>query len=138
METKRNIKKENEIINNIVDNVKKFYLWKFDNYGNHEKFYKNVYNRIVQDTYDYFDEDNQKDRVMGRFCKYMVETFSNGRPWFEEKDRKRICAVENKLLKAIKSVDYEKYAYEHIDEVERKIGQMHIIEMYEKKLGIKD
>ena len=138
METKRNIKKENEIINNIVDNVKKFYLWRFDNYGNYEKFYRNVYNRIVQDTYDYFDEDNQKDPVMGKFCKYMTETFSNGRPWFEEKDRNRICKVENKLIIAIHTPDYEKYAFEHIDEVERKIGQMHIIEMYEKKLGIKD
>lgn len=138
METKRNIKKENEIINNIVEHVKKFYLWRFDNYGNHEKFYKNVYNRIVQDTYDYFDEDNQKDPVMDEFCKYMVETFSNGRPWFEEKDRKRIYKVEIKLLKAIKTADYERYAFEHIDEVERKIGQMHIIEIYKKKLGIKD
>lgn len=136
--TKRNIKKENEIINNIVDNVKKFYLWIFDNYGNYEKFYRNVYNRIEEDTYSYFDEDNQKDPVMGKFCKYMVETFSNGRPWFEEKDRKRIYKVEIKLLKAIDNADYEKYAFEHIDEVERKIGQMHIIELYEKKLGIKD
>ena len=131
-------KNNDEIINNIVDYVKKFYLWKFDNYGNHEKFYKNVYNRILQDTYDYFDEDNQKDPVMGKFCKYMTETFSNGRPWFEEKDRKRICKVENKLIIAIHKPDYERYAYEHIDEVERKIGQMHIIQMYEKKLGIKD
>ena len=138
METKRNIKKENEIIKNVVEHVKKFYLWKFDNYGNYEKFYKNVYNRIVQDTYDYFDEGNQKDPVMGDFCKYMVETFSNGRPWFEDEDRKRICKVENKLFIAIHKVDYERYAFEHIDEVERKIGQMHIIEMYEKKLGIKD
>ena len=138
METKRNIKQENEIINNIVDIVKKFYLWRFDNYGNHEKFYKNVYNRIVQSTYDYFDEDNQKDPVMGRFCKYMVETFSNGRPWFEENEIKRMVSVENKLLIAIHKPDYERYAFEHIDEVERKIGQMHIIELYEKKLGIKD
>ena len=136
--TKRNIKKENEIINKIVKHVKKFYLWRFDNYSNHEKFYKNVYNRIVQGTYDYFDEDNQKDPVMGKFCKYMVETFSNGRPVFEENDIKRICKVENKLLVAIHKPDYERYALEHIDEVERKIGQMHIIEMYEKKLGIKD
>lgn len=138
MRTKRNIKKENEIINNIVEYVKKFYLWRFDNYGNYEKFYKNVYNRIVQDTYDYFDVDNQKDPVMGKFCKYIVETFSNGRPWFEENDIKRICKVENKLIIAIHKPDYEKYALEHIDEVERKIGQMHIIELYKKKLGIKD
>lgn len=136
--TKRNIKKENEIINNIVENVKKFYLWRFDNYGNYEKFYRNVYNRIVQGTYDYFDENKQKDPVMGKFCKYIVETFSNGRTWFEENDIKRICKVENKLLIAIHKPDYERYAFEHIDEVERKIGQMHIIEMYEKRLGIKD
>ena len=137
METKRNIKKENEIINNIVELVKKFYLWRFDNYGNYEKFYKNVYYPIVQGTYDYFDEDNQKDPVMGKFCKYMVETFSNG-PWFEENEIKRMVSVENKLLIAIHKPDYERYAFEHIDEVNRKIGQIHIIEMYEKKLGIKD
>ena len=135
--TKRNIKKENEIINNIVDNVKKFYLWRFDNYCNHEKFYRNVYNRIVQDTYDYFDEDNRKDPVMGVFCRYMTETFKNDSyPWFAEKDKKRIYAVEIKLLKAIKNADYERYAYEHIDEVETKIGQMNVIEMYERKMGI--
>ena len=138
METKRNIKKENEIIKEIVEHVKQFYLWKIDNYDNYNEFYRNVYNEINDDSYNYFDEDNQKDPVMGVFCKYMVETFSNGRPWFEEKDRKRVVSVENKLLKAIKNADYERYAFEHIDEVERKIGQMHIIDIYKEKLGIKD
>lgn len=132
METKRNIKQENEIIKEIVEHVKKFYLWKFDNYSNHEKFYKNVYNRIVQDTYDYFDENNQKDRVMGKFCKYMVETFSNGRSWFEQNDIKRICKVENKLLKAIKFADYERYAYEHIDEIENRVYKIHLKNRFEK------
>ena len=133
METKRNIKKENEIINNIVEYVKKFYLWRFDNYGNHEKFYKNVYNRIVQDTYDYFDVDNQKDPVMGVFCRYMTETFKNGSyPWFAEKDRKRIYTVEIKLLKAIKNVDYERYAYEHIDEIENRVYKIHLKNRFEK------
>ena len=132
METKRNIKKENEIIKNIVENVKKFYLWKFDNYGNYEKFYRNVYNRIVQDTYDYFDEDNQKDPVMGKFCKYMVETFSDGgRPWFEEKDIKRSCKVENKFLVAIHYADCKRYAYEHLDEIEKEPIRMHLKNMFE-------
>ena len=132
METKRNIKKENEIIKNIVDNVKKFYLWKFDNYGNHEKFYKNVYNRIVQDNYSYFDEHNQKDPVMGEFCKYMVETFSDGgRPWFAEKDRKRVESVEIKLLKSINKPDLKKYAYEHIDEIENRAIRIHLKNMFE-------
>ena len=132
METKRNIKKENEIINNIVEYVKKFYLWRFDNYGNHEKFYKNVYNRIMQDTYDYFDVDNQKDPVMGKFCTYMVETFSNGRPWFEENDIKRIRKVENKLIIAIHKPDYERYAYEHIDEIENRVYRIHLKNRFEK------
>lgn len=133
METKkRNIKKENEIIRGIVEHVKQFYLWRFDNYDNYNEFYRNVYNRIVQDTYNYFDENNQKDPVMGKFCKYMVETFSNGRPWFEDKDRKAICKVENKLFIAIHKVDYEKYAFEHIDEIENRVYKLHLKNRFEK------
>ena len=133
METKRNIKKENEIINNIVENVKKAYVLKLNNYSNYDNFINNVYKRIVQGTYDYFDEDNQKDPVMGKFCKYMVETFSDGgRPWFAEKDRKRIYTVEIKLLKAIKNADYERYAYEHIDEIENRVYKIHLMNKFEK------
>ena len=131
METKRNIKKENEIINKIVKHVKESYLLKLNNYSNYDNFINNVYKRIVQDNYDYFDVDNQKDPVMGKFCKYMVETFSNGRPWFEQNDIKRICKVENKLLIAIHYADCKRYAYEHIDEIESKTIRMHLKNLYE-------
>ena len=43
---KRDIKKENEIIREIVEHVKQFYLWKIDNYDNYNEFYRNVYNEI--------------------------------------------------------------------------------------------
>ena len=89
---KRDIKRENEIIREIVEHVKQFYLWKIDNYDNYNEFYRNVYNEINDDSYNYFYDDNQKDPVMGVFCKYMTETFKNGSyPWFAEKDRKRIA-----------------------------------------------
>ena len=131
METKRNIKKENEIINKIVKHVKESYLLKLNNYSNYDNFINNVYKRIVQDTYNYFDENNQKDPVMGKFCKYMVETFSNGRPWFEQNDIKKICKVENKLLKAIHYADCKRYAYEHIDEIENRAIRMYLKNMFE-------
>ena len=132
METKRNIKKENEIINNIVENVKKAYVLKLNNYSNYDNFINNVYKRIVQGTYDYFNENNQKDPVMGKFCKYMVETFSDGgRPWFEEKDIKRSCKVENKFLVAIHYADCKRYAYEHLDEIEKEPIRMHLKNMFE-------
>ena len=132
METKRNIKKENEIINNIVKYVKKAYVLKLNNYSNYDNFINYVYKRIVQNTYNYFDEHNQKDPVMGEFCKYMLETFSNGRPCFEDKDRKRICKVENKLLIAIHYADCKRYAYEHIDEIENRLYKIHLKNRFEK------
>ena len=129
--TKRNIKKENEIINNIVKHVKESYLLKLNNYSNYDNFINNVYKRIVQDTYNYFDENNQKDPVMGKFCKYMVKTFSNGRPWFVQNDIKRICKVENKLLKAINNADCKKYAYERLDRIENESIRLHLKNLYE-------
>ena len=130
---KRDIKKENEIIREIVEHVKQFYLWKIDNYDNYNEFYRNVYNEINDDSYNYFYDDNQKDPVMGVFCRYMTETFKNGSyPWFAEKDRKRIYAVEIKLLKAIKNADYERYAYEHIDEIENRVYKIHLMNKFEK------
>ena len=70
---------------------------------------------------------------MGVFCRYMVQTFPNGSyPWFAEKDRKRIYAVEIKLLKAIKNADYERYAYEHIDEIENRVYKIHLMNKFEK------
>ena len=131
METKRNIKQENEIINNIVEHVKKSYVLKLNNYSNYENFFNNVYNKIRDEFYDYFDEDNQKDPVMGKFCKYMVETFSYGRPWFEKKDKKRVESVEIKFLKAINNADCERYAFEHIDEIENRAIRMHLKNLYE-------
>ena len=132
METKRNIKKENEIINNIVEYVKKAYVLKLNNYSNYDNFINYVYNRIKEDFYDYFDEDNQKDPVMGEFCKYMVETFSDGgRPWFAEKDRKRVESVEIKLLKTINKPDLKKYAYEHINEIENRAIRIHLKNLYD-------
>lgn len=129
---KRNIKRENEIIKSVVENVKQFYLWKLNNYTNYDDFMKNVYHKILEDCYYYFDEDNQKDRVMGEFATYMVNTFSNGgRPWFDTKDKNRIYAVENKLLKAIQKADLKKYAFEHIDEIKNKVIKMHIKGLFE-------
>ena len=129
METKRNIQKENEIINNIVKYVKESYLLKLNNYSNYDNFINNVFEKIKDGFYNYFD--NQEDPVMGKFCKYMVETFSNGRPWFAEKDRKRVESVEIKLLKAINNADYERYAYEHIDEIENKLYILHLKNRFE-------
>ena len=131
METKRNIKKENEIINNIVEKVKKAYVLQLNNYSNYEKFFNNVYNKIKDGFYDYFDDYNQKDYVMGDFCKYMVQNFTDGRPWFAEKYKDKIKSVEIKLLKAIIKVDYKKYAYEHLDEIDSKIIRMHLKNLYE-------
>ena len=131
-QTKRSIKKENEIINNIVEYVKKTYVLKLNNYSNYDNFINYVYNRIKEDFYDYFDENNQKDPVMSEFCKYMVETFSDGgRPWFAEKDRKRVESVEIKLLKAINKPNLKKYAYEHIDEIENRAIRIHLKNMFE-------
>ena len=130
---KRDIKRENQIIREIVEHVKQFYLWKIDNYDNYNEFYRNVYNEINDDSYNYFYDDNQKDPVMGVFCRYMTETFKNGSyTWFAEKDKKRIYSVEIKLLKAIKNADYERYVYEHIDEIENRVYKLHLKNRFEK------
>lgn len=127
---KRDIKKENEIINNIVENVKKFYLWKLNNYSNYDNFILNVYNRIKEGSYDYFE--NQKDPVMGEFATYMVATFRNeDYPWFSQKDKNRVRTLETKLIKAIYNADEERYAYDHIDEIENKVLRMHIKGLFE-------
>ena len=132
METKRNIKQENEIINNIVDNVKKSYVLKLNNYSNYDNFINNVINKIKDGCYNYFSEDNQKDPVMGRFCKYMVQTFQHeDYPWFNTKDKKRVESVEVKLLTAIDNADLKRYAYEHLDEIEVESIRIHLKNMFE-------
>lgn len=128
---KRDIKKENEIINNIVEKVKKFYLWKLNNYSNYDNFIRNVYNRIKEGTYDYFDDEHQKDPVMGELNTYIVKTFPIECYWFSDKDKKRVEALEIKLIKAIYKADLNRYAYDHIDEIENKVIRMHIKGLFE-------
>lgn len=130
MENKRNIKKENEIINNIVKYVKESYLLKLNNYSNYDNFINNVFEKIKDGFYNYFD--NQEDPVMGKFCKYMVQTFQHeDYPWFSPKDKNKVESVEIKLLKAINNADCKKYAYERLDRIENESIRLYLKNLYE-------
>ena len=67
-EVERNIEKENEIINNVVENVKKMYVKeRLNNIGNSYTNFLSLFDRIKTHTYSFQDEDG----IMSEFNHYL-------------------------------------------------------------------
>lgn len=64
----RNIEKENEIINNVVENVKKMYVKeRLNNIGHSYSNFLSLFDRIKTHTYSFLDEDG----IMSEFNHYL-------------------------------------------------------------------
>lgn len=110
---KRNIKFENQIINNIMDEVKRMYvLEKLNNIGHgYTNFITNYFDRIKQGGYHFMGEDG----IMGEFNKY-VWKFG-----YSSEDERKISAIVNKLVKA-----YYKIVGSFIDQIQTEINDLNI------------
>lgn len=116
---KRNIKLENQLVNNICNYAKWAYVQMANNYNNYSNFVQYVKQPIEDNMYCY--EYHTDDKVMGEFSKYMTAfttSYSCFDLYAEKKAKKDFYAVQRKLLKALDNIDFTAYLYEHIDEIE--------------------
>lgn len=110
---KRNIKFENQIINNIMDEVKRMYvLEKLNNIGRgYTNFITNYFDRIEHRGYLFMDEDG----IMGEFNKYVCQF------GYSSEDERKISAIVNKLVKA-----YYKIVGSFIKQIKNEINDLNI------------